>query len=166
MVELKNWWAGGILLKVEDGHLKTLVQKGETILPKHAWQGTQIKFPGGDSLPGETNFVDTLRREFFEETGLLLRKGVAPRHIYKQNKGDGHRQIFYYLFMSDLEGTLRTKVMFDGTSRLEPPEWVLIDRYFLENVNGLYRTHKPALKKLLTIRPEFGIFARELGLMK
>lgn len=64
--------AVNVILKLEDGRLKTLmIKRAEN--PRDPWSG-DVAFPGGRVEDEDSTFIDTALRETFEEVGISREK--------------------------------------------------------------------------------------------
>ncbi|MEQ1561305.1 MAG: NUDIX hydrolase [Nitrospira sp.] len=127
-VQLELVFSGAVILDDRKNPSKVLLQDSLSFHPIFGKNATrQTKFPGGtnknhreDSTP-----VDTLRRELFEETGLVLRAEVEPIEIFSRYR-KGVKTRFYLLYLEDFDGKIRTEEADDPPDKLFPPEWVLL----------------------------------------
>ena len=138
-----DWFAGAVVFHIIDGVLHLLLINVTTTNLKHAWQGTQVKFPGGSGKdrPEENDPWVTCQRELLQETGLRVKPGVKARVIFEVTGEDGHVKVFFLIDFEDCRGDLRQEDIMDGEDRLSPPFWV--DQYMADWL--VYDTHQPAL---------------------
>ena len=85
-----------------------LVYKGDRILvqerTKSDWPG--LTFPGGHAEAGES-FDDAVKREVYEETGLILHKAVLCG-IEEYRTEDEDRNVMLYYKSDDFSGELKS----------------------------------------------------------
>ncbi len=142
-----HWFAGAIIYRMVDGVLELLLQDSTTTIPKYRWQGVQTKFPGGRNKdhPEDSTFLDTLKRELFEELHIRLKDDSELKVIYDVIQGD-HRKIFYLVSVEAFEGEIRQVPQWDATTILSVPRWVRVDESLYRKI---YRTHRSAFRSAM-----------------
>ncbi|MFZ2621397.1 MAG: hypothetical protein WAX85_03285 [Minisyncoccia bacterium] len=147
-------FVGGISYRELGGKIEVLLQDGKFLLPEYSRQGILTRFPGGmwepedGDLTKPITLVKTLRREYSEETFLLLRSGFEPEKVYDWIAKKA-RKVFFLFPYDALEGSLRTEeIKYEEETELFPPYWASVSDIMSGRVN-LYRTHMPAFKEAI-----------------
>lgn len=126
-------FSAGIKINIQNSRIFTLV----VLVTGWNWF-VQTKFPGGKSEKNETP-VETLEREWMQETGRSLKK-EKTKYVHHKILKDGHVQ-FFFLIEDDKE--------IGPPSRRDPdtelPKWELITKV----LSGLYGQHRIALIRAL-----------------
>ena len=106
-----------------------LIEENKILLSKQ-WDG--YDFPGG-GMDIHENIKDTLKREFFEETGIKVKPGkliTVRQSFFKPPYGDGYwNSILMYYLVEKIGGEI-SKDNFDEHEKeyADLPEWIDIEK--------------------------------------
>ena len=143
---MAKWYAAAVVSRVdEDGVRRWLVLDTRSTNPKFSGEPVQTKFCGGTEENHENedkSILDTLRREFIEESHLVLREGAKMTVIQAVNL-PGHFKNFYDIDFSDCVGSLRAVEKTIEGDWMSVPYWVT----FKKGCKSLYGHHNSALQK-------------------
>jgi hypothetical protein len=144
---MARWYAGAVVSQMcDDGIRRWLVINTRSTNPKYADRPVQTKFFGGTEENHEDEdktILDTLRREFTEESDLIIRAKARMTMLGQPVNLPGHFKIFYDIDFTDCEGTLRTVEKTIEGDWMSKPYWVT----FKEGCKALYGDHNSALQK-------------------
>ncbi len=143
-----RWYAGTIIgRRNSEGALEVLVIDCSFTDPRYSHQPVQIKFPGGteDGHEEDVNVLGTQARELTEETGLRLKQGFRPRLVYSKMIV-GHFKNFYFAWLHECEGEIRSNEMTDNGDKMSAPRWVVAQLL----VPKIYPTHLAGLRAVIS----------------
>lgn len=153
---MAKYFGGFILYRIREGVLELLLQGSENTNPEYPAGEVQYKFPGGVCEPVDRDSFETAHRELKEEVYYRLASENRVRHILCNWVSPTHFQDFFSVPEQDCEGEMRVEILYDGKSKLHPPEWVPLWKVR----NKVYKTHKPAFRAFVKSARKYGLFNR------